>query len=94
MAELVDAGKVRHLGISEASPATIRRAHAVHPITAVQSEYSLWTRDPEDEVLGPAGARHRLRPLQPARPRFLTGRFSAPTTSTTGTPGAPPALRA
>jgi len=46
--ELVDAGKVRHLGISEAAPATIRRAHAVHPVTAVQSEWSLWTRDPED----------------------------------------------
>jgi aryl-alcohol dehydrogenase-like predicted oxidoreductase len=51
LSELVDEGKVRHLGISEASPATIRRAHAVHPIAAVQSEYSLWTRDPEDEVL-------------------------------------------
>jgi aryl-alcohol dehydrogenase-like predicted oxidoreductase len=51
MAELVAEGKVRYLGLSEASPATIRRAHAVHPITAVQSEYSLWTRDPEDGVL-------------------------------------------
>jgi aryl-alcohol dehydrogenase-like predicted oxidoreductase len=51
MAELVAAGKVRHLGLSEASPATIRRAHAVHPIAAVQSEYSLWNRDPEAEVL-------------------------------------------
>ena len=51
MAELVAAGKVRHLGLSEASPETIRRAHAVHPITALQSEYSLWTRDPEDGVL-------------------------------------------
>jgi aryl-alcohol dehydrogenase-like predicted oxidoreductase len=51
MAELVEAGKVRHLGLSEASPETIRRAHAVHPITALQSEYSLWTRDPEDGVL-------------------------------------------
>ena len=51
MKSLVDAGKVRHLGISEASPATIERAHAVHPVTAVQSEYSLWTRDPEDGVL-------------------------------------------
>lgn len=51
MAELVRAGKVRYLGLSEASPATIRRAHAVHPITALQTEYSLWTRDPEDEVL-------------------------------------------
>jgi aryl-alcohol dehydrogenase-like predicted oxidoreductase len=51
MAELVEAGKVRYLGLSEAAPATIRRAHAVHPITALQTEYSLWTRDPEDEVL-------------------------------------------
>jgi len=51
MAELVQAGKVRHLGLSEASPDTIRRAHAVHPLTALQTEYSLWTRDPEDEVL-------------------------------------------
>lgn len=51
MAELVRAGKVRHLGLSEAAPATIRRAHAVHPITAVQSEWSLWTRDMEAEVL-------------------------------------------
>jgi aryl-alcohol dehydrogenase-like predicted oxidoreductase len=48
MKELVDAGKVRHLGISEAAPDTIRRAHAVHPMTAIQSEYSLWTRDVED----------------------------------------------
>jgi aryl-alcohol dehydrogenase-like predicted oxidoreductase len=47
MSELVEAGKVRHLGISEAAPETIRRAHAVHPITAVQTEWSLWTRDPE-----------------------------------------------
>src|SRR5438132_12105723 len=52
MAELVRAGKVRFLGISEAGAETIRRAHAVHPITALQSEYSLWTRYPEDEVLG------------------------------------------
>jgi aryl-alcohol dehydrogenase-like predicted oxidoreductase len=51
MAELVEQGKVRHLGLSEASPETIRRAHAVHPITALQTEYSLWTRDPEAEVL-------------------------------------------
>jgi aryl-alcohol dehydrogenase-like predicted oxidoreductase len=49
LAELVEAGKVRHLGISEAAPATIRRAHAVHPLAAVQTEYSLWTRDPEDD---------------------------------------------
>jgi aryl-alcohol dehydrogenase-like predicted oxidoreductase len=51
MKELVDAGKVRHIGLSEAGPETIRRAHAIHPLTAVQSEYSLWTRDPEDGVL-------------------------------------------
>jgi aryl-alcohol dehydrogenase-like predicted oxidoreductase len=51
MAELVAEGKVRHLGLSEASPQTIRRAHAVHPITALQTEYSLWTRDPEEEIL-------------------------------------------
>jgi aryl-alcohol dehydrogenase-like predicted oxidoreductase len=51
MAELVRAGKVRYLGMSEAAPQTIRRAHAVHPITALQTEYSLWSRDPEDEIL-------------------------------------------
>ena len=51
MKELVEAGKVRHLGLSEASPETIRRAHAVHPITALQTEYSLFTRDLEDEIL-------------------------------------------
>jgi aryl-alcohol dehydrogenase-like predicted oxidoreductase len=51
MAELVTAGKVRYLGLSEASAATIRRAHATHPISALQSEYSLWTRDPETEIL-------------------------------------------
>jgi aryl-alcohol dehydrogenase-like predicted oxidoreductase len=51
LAELVKAGKVRHIGLSEAAPATIRRAHAVHPVTALQTEYSLWTRDPEDEIL-------------------------------------------
>jgi aryl-alcohol dehydrogenase-like predicted oxidoreductase len=51
MARLVEAGKVRHLGLSEASVATLRRAHAVHPIAALQTEYSLWTRDPEDGLL-------------------------------------------
>jgi aryl-alcohol dehydrogenase-like predicted oxidoreductase len=51
LTEIVAAGKVRQLGISEAAPATIRRAHAVHPITALQTEYSLWSRDPEDEIL-------------------------------------------
>lgn len=51
MAELVKEGKVRYLGLSEAAPATIRRAHTVHPISALQTEYSLWSRDPEDEIL-------------------------------------------
>src|SRR3954452_18645516 len=51
MAELVRQGKVRYLGLSEAAPATIRRAHATYPITALQTEYSLWSRDPEDEIL-------------------------------------------
>ena len=51
MADLVHAGKVRYLGLSEAAPQTIRRAHAVHPISALQTEYSLWSRDPEDEIL-------------------------------------------
>lgn len=51
LAELVTEGKIRHIGLSEAAPDTIRRAHAVHPITALQSEYSLWTRDPEPKVL-------------------------------------------
>ncbi|MGE0065989.1 MAG: aldo/keto reductase [Solirubrobacterales bacterium] len=51
MAELVTAGKVAHLGLSEAAPETIRRAHATHPIAALQTEYSLWSRDPEDEIL-------------------------------------------
>jgi len=51
MKELVETGKVRHIGLSEAAPDTIRRAHAVHPITALQTEYSLWSRDPEDEIL-------------------------------------------
>jgi len=51
MADLVRAGKVRYLGLSEAAPATIRRAHKVHPISALQTEYSLWSRDPEDEII-------------------------------------------
>ena len=54
MADLVKAGKVRYLGLSEAAPATIRRAHAVHPIAALQTEYSLWTRDPEEGPRQPA----------------------------------------
>src|SRR6185437_10409810 len=51
MADLVREGKIRYIGLSEASPETLRRAHAVHPLTSVQTEYSLWTRDPEDGVL-------------------------------------------
>ncbi|GAB4068579.1 aldo/keto reductase [Angustibacter speluncae] len=72
--ELVAEGKVRHLGLSEAGAATIRRAHAVHPVTAVQSEYSLWTRDPEAEVL-PALAELGIGfvPFSPLGRGFLTG---------------------
>ena len=70
MAELVAEGKVGHLGLSEVDDALLRRAHAVHPIAAVQSEYSLWTRDPETTVLGAhARARRRARPVLAARPR-------------------------
>ena len=66
--DLIAAGKVRHFGLSEPGAETIRRAHAVQPVTAVQSEYSLWTRGPEREVLAdPRRARDRLRPVQPAR---------------------------
>jgi aryl-alcohol dehydrogenase-like predicted oxidoreductase len=79
MADLVREGKVRHIGLSEAAPETIRRAHAVHPITAVQTEYSLWTRDPEAEVLP------TCRELgigfvaySPLGRGFLSGRFSSP----------------
>jgi aryl-alcohol dehydrogenase-like predicted oxidoreductase len=79
MAELVAAGKVRHLGLSEASAETIRRAHAVHPIAALQSEYSLWTRDPEGPILD------TLRELgiglvaySPLGRGFLAGRFTSP----------------
>ncbi len=74
MAELVDEGKVRHLGLSEVGPATLRRAHAVHPITAVQSEYSLWTRDPEAGIL--AACRELgvgFVPFSPLGRGFLTG---------------------
>ncbi|HMI22191.1 MAG TPA: aldo/keto reductase [Gaiellaceae bacterium] len=85
MAELVSAGKVRHLGLSEAGPETIRRAHAVHPITALQSEWSLWTRDPEGDVLD------TVRELgigfvaySPLGRGFLTGRFSSPDDFTEG----------
>jgi aryl-alcohol dehydrogenase-like predicted oxidoreductase len=79
MAELVQQGKVLHIGLSEAAPETIRRAHAVHPITAVQTEYSLWTRDPEAEVLP------TCRELgigfvaySPLGRGFLSGRFKSP----------------
>jgi len=76
MAELVGAGKVRYLGLSEASAQTIRRAHAMHPITAIQSEYSLWTRDPEDEVLATcAELGIGFVPYAPLGRGFLTGRF-------------------
>jgi aryl-alcohol dehydrogenase-like predicted oxidoreductase len=76
MAELVRAGKVRHLGLSEAAPATIRRAHAVHPITALQTEYSLWTRDPEEEILGVCRElRIGFVAYSPLGRGFLTGRF-------------------
>src|SRR4051812_30039532 len=79
LAELVQAGKILHIGLSEAAPDTIRRAHAVHPITAVQSEYSLWSRDLEAEVLP------TLRELgiglvaySPIGRGFLAGRFTDP----------------
>ena len=79
MAQLVRAGKVRHLGLSEASPATVRRANAIHPIAAVQSEYSLWTREPEDALLP------MLRELgialvaySPLGRGFLAGRIRTP----------------
>jgi aryl-alcohol dehydrogenase-like predicted oxidoreductase len=79
MAELVEQGKVRHLGLSEASPQTIRRAHAVHPIAALQTEYSLWSRDPEQAILP------TVRELgigfvaySPLGRGFLSGRFAGP----------------
>ena len=79
MAELVAAGKVRHLGLSEAAAETIRRAHAVHPITAVQTEYSLWTRDPEPDVI-PTCRELGIGfvPYSPLGRGFLSGRFSSP----------------
>ncbi|MBE9136028.1 aldo/keto reductase [Nodosilinea sp. LEGE 07088] len=79
MAELVQAGKVRYLGMSEAAPDTLRRAHAVHPITALQTEYSLWSREPEDKILP------TVRELgigfvsySPLGRGFLTGAFQSP----------------
>jgi aryl-alcohol dehydrogenase-like predicted oxidoreductase len=76
MAELVRAGKVRYLGLSEAAPKTIRRAHAVHPISALQTEYSLWSRDPEDKIL-PAVRELGIGfvPYSPLGRGFLTGRI-------------------
>jgi aryl-alcohol dehydrogenase-like predicted oxidoreductase len=78
MADLVSAGKVRYLGLSEAAPATIRRAHAVHPITALQTEYSLWSREPEGELL--ATCRELgigFVSYSPLGRGFLTGRFTS-----------------
>jgi aryl-alcohol dehydrogenase-like predicted oxidoreductase len=79
MAELVKEGKVRHIGLSEAAPETLRRAHAVHPITALQTEYSLWTRDPEAVIL-PTCRELGIGfvPYSPLGRGFLTGRFNSP----------------
>ncbi|HEY2180511.1 MAG TPA: aldo/keto reductase [Solirubrobacteraceae bacterium] len=78
MAELVAQGKILHIGLSEAAPETIRRAHAVHPVTAVQTEYSLWTRDPEAEVL-PTCRELGIGfvPYSPLGRGFLSGRFKS-----------------
>jgi aryl-alcohol dehydrogenase-like predicted oxidoreductase len=79
MAELVQAGKVKYLGLSEAGPDTIRRAHAVHPISALQIEYSLWSRDPEETIL--ALVRELgigFVPYSPLGRGFLTGQFRSP----------------
>ncbi|MGH3171012.1 MAG: aldo/keto reductase, partial [Trebonia sp.] len=83
--ELVKAGKVRHFGLSEAAAATIRRAHAAYPVTAVQSEYSLWTRDPEPEVL-PTCAKLGIGfvPFSPLGKGFLTGTVDQGTEFTVG----------
>jgi aryl-alcohol dehydrogenase-like predicted oxidoreductase len=79
MAELVAQGKVRHIGLSEAAPETIRRAHGVHPITALQTEYSLWSRDPEAQVL-PTCRELGIGfvPYSPLGRGFLSGRFKSP----------------
>ncbi len=79
MAELVREGKVKHIGLSEAAPETIRRAQAVHPITALQTEYSLWTRDPEAEVI-PTCRELGIGfvPYSPLGRGFLSGRFNSP----------------
>ena len=79
MAELVHAGKVRHLGLSEAAPATLRRASAVHRIAALQTEYSLWSREPEDELLGTCRELGvAFVAYSPLGRGFLTGRFRTP----------------
>ncbi len=79
MSELVEAGKVRHLGLSEAAPETIRRAQAVHPITALQTEYSLWSRDAEDEILGICRELGiGFVPYSPLGRGFLTGAIKSP----------------
>jgi aryl-alcohol dehydrogenase-like predicted oxidoreductase len=79
MAELVQMGKVTHLGLSEASATTIRRAHAIHPITALQSEYSLWSRDPEGEILDTLQELGiGFVPYSPLGRGFLTGQFQNP----------------
>lgn len=78
MADLVKAGKVRHIGLSEAAPETIRRAHAVHPITALQTEYSLWSRDPEAELLATCDALGiAFVAYSPLGRGFLTARFQS-----------------
>ncbi|OUC94585.1 aldo/keto reductase [Streptosporangium minutum] len=79
LAELVEQGKIGHIGLSEAGPETIRRAHAVHPVTAVQSEYSLWTRDVEERVL-PVLRELGIGfvPYSPLGHGFLTGRIRSP----------------
>lgn len=85
VADLVADGKVRHFGLSEASAATIRRAHAVFPVTALQSEYSLWTRDPEAEVLPVlAELGIGLVPYSPLGKGFLTGTVDASSTFADG----------
>jgi aryl-alcohol dehydrogenase-like predicted oxidoreductase len=78
MKELVDAGKVRHLGLSEAAPDTIRRANAVHPITALQTEYSLWERSPEDKILPTARELDiGFVPYSPLGRGFLSGQIKS-----------------
>jgi aryl-alcohol dehydrogenase-like predicted oxidoreductase len=78
MAELVKQGKVRHLGLSEAAPGTIRRAHAVHPISALQTEYSLWSRDAEGEILDTCrDLGIAFVAYSPLGRGFLTGRFKS-----------------